>query len=61
MKGMSLIEETCSLDLFNISMEILQPCYLHGVADLLSQGDSFKLVGFLLFTLLEVCTKILKA
>lgn len=42
-------------------METLNPCYLHGVGNFLSQGDSFKLVGFLLFAPLKVCTKILKA
>jgi len=60
-EGMNLSSETCSLYLFDISMEALKPCYLHGVANFLSKGDSFKLVGFLLFTPLEVCIEILKA
>lgn len=61
MKGLCLNIETCGLDLFNISMENLKPCYLLGVASFLSQGDRFKLVGLLLLTLLKVCTKIHKS
>lgn len=61
MRGMSVSIEACSLDLFNISMETLKPRYLHGVANFLSQEGSFKLVGFLLFTLLRGYTDILEA
>lgn len=61
MRGMSVSIEACSLDLFNISMETPKTCYLHGVANFLSQEGNFKLVGFLLFTLLRGYTDILEA
>lgn len=55
-KGMSLSLEACSLDLFYIGTETMKPRYLRDVASFLSQGDGFKVVGFLLFTPCKVFT-----
>lgn len=60
-KGTSLSSETCNLNLFNISMKTLKPCYLHSEANFRSLEDRFKMVVFLLLTALEVCTENLRA